>query len=242
MAITYFGQAQMPSTDGADAATTSMTITPPGSMTSGQYVVLYVYIKANETQSITTDGGQTWTSETAVTGSNRSLRAYHCRYDGTWDANPVVSWTSSVPYAAWMTVWDGVDTSTGKDAGTSGNGYGAPSSPFNVQIPASTITTVTAAALVLGAWGSNDDNTWTVQTSGWAHPGSQNQWRNVGGSDCSLSLAYKVQAAAGGNEAVDNQQTALGGDVGAYDMIALRAASGSTPALVSRKTLLGVGV
>lgn len=219
--ITVITDAVMPASENSDSPATSATITPP-SMLVNDYVVVFVRIRANETISISDAGGQSWTSETPVTGTNRAQQIFHCRFNGTWSASPNFAWTSSVGYIAWMIALRGVHPTTPKDADAVGNTYSAPSTPFDVTIASSTITTTVANCMLFAGWGSADDNTWALQTAGWNNPPSGAYWRNLAGSDSSFSVGYKIQAAAGGNEATTNRQVTNGGDVGEAQIIAFR--------------------
>ena len=245
MAITFFGDARQPATDGANSAATNATITPPGSMATNDYVVVFVSAKTTAvtiTNSVT--GGQTWTAETDAEGSGLSFRTFHCRFNGTWSANPAWSWTNSVPYQVWMVVFRGVDTTTGVDAiDTTPNTFSAPASPFDVTIAASTISTSTTNCMLVACWTSADDNSYTLQTGGWTNPNGQAQWRNAGGTDSSMAVAYMIQAASGNNAAVTNRQSALGGDAGINMILALRPAAVIGPAAGLRTLgLTGCGI
>lgn len=223
MAITFFNDARMPATDGANAAATSATITPPASMAANDYVVVFVSAKTTAvtiTNSVT--GGQTWTAGTDSEGNGMSYRLFHCRFNGTWSANPAFAWTNSVPYVVWMLVFRGVDTTTAIDAAESIANFAAPTTPFDVTIAAGAIVTATANAMVVAHWCSADDNSWAVQTAGWTNPNAQAQWRNAGGTDSSAAVAYQIQASAGNSAAVTNRQTVNGGDAGIRSILALR--------------------
>ena len=83
------------------------------------------------------------------------------------------------------------------------------------------INTVTNGALVLATWASTDDNTWALQTAGWANAGGT-QYRNQDGTDASQSAAYRVMPTAGATGNVTNRQTVNGGDAGNRAIIAFR--------------------
>jgi hypothetical protein len=104
-------------------------------------------------------------------------------------------------------------------AQVSGN-YAAPGGAHTVTIPG--ITTITDGALVFAAWASSDNNTWGSLTAGWSTPGLA-QYRNSSGNDQSETHAYKVMATAGASGNVSKNQATLGGDAGAYLIIAFKA-------------------
>lgn len=227
MAATFFGDARMPATDDANAAATTATLTPPASMATDDYVVVVVVNdQISQTISISNAGGQTWTSETKQQQNSSTLQIFHCRFNGTWSANPAWSWTTSSPYVVWMTVFRGIDTTTALDVAVAYAAQAAPATPFDVTIAANSLTTVTDGAMIVAIWYANDNNTHALQTAGWTNPNAQAQWRNSGGTDCSLAIGYKVQATAGGNEATVDRQLTLGGDSGQSAILALRPAGG----------------
>jgi MSHA biogenesis protein MshQ len=90
---------------------------------------------------------------------------------------------------------------------------------YDVTIPG--ITTVTNGALVLAVWVSRDNNTWALQTAGWANAGNT-QYRNGDGSDTSQSSGYKVMATAGTSGNVTNRQTSSAGDSGNWSILAFK--------------------
>ena len=245
MAITYFAAAAMPAdNDATGNAGPTVTITPPGSMATNDYVVVLLSYKStatNLTFNNTTTGGQSWSSDTKRAGATGMMsQIWRCRYNGTWTANPV--WTMSnsgtSPMQGAMLVFRGVDTATPIDVAEASAQYAAPSSPFDVTITG--VTTGTSGAVVLALWASNDDNSWTVQTAGWTNPGGQAQWRNLAGTDISLAAAYKEITPAGASGNITNRQTANGGDSGNTHILALRPAAA---AAIKRPSLalLGVG-
>src|SRR5256885_16324153 len=144
----------------------------------------------------------------------------------------------------WMVVLRGADT-TGTatqpylDGNLGGaredptNTFLAPGSPFDVTIPASTMTTCTDNAMVFAQWMSKDDNTWALTTPGWSQPGGQPQWRTMAaaggaGADTSMSIAYFTQTTAGPVPAVTNRQASPAAspasDAGQYHIFAVRPA------------------
>jgi hypothetical protein len=210
----------MPATDNQNASATNATITPPSGMATDDYVVVYV---AARTTGVTvtnpTTGGQTWTAGTDSEANNISFRIFHTRFNGTWSANPNFAWSNSVPYQVWMVIFRGVDTTTPIDAGPSIAAFAVAT---DILIPADTLPTVTANAMVIASWHSADNNTWALQTAGWQNPNAQTQWRNQAGSDSSSSIGYKVKTTGTGSEAVTNRQNSS--DAGIWSILALRPA------------------
>lgn len=246
-AITVFGSATNPADDSGATANPG-SITPPGSMVTGHFVLLIV--SENETGgsgqatfAVTTTGGQTWTE---LAESNRgsgeiNLVVYWCIFDGTWDEDPAVTATptgSTDSLQLVMHVFAGVDTSTPFDVVEVASTFAAPADPFDVTI--TEITTLTNGAAVVAIWASSDNNTWAVQTGSWANIGGA-QYRNnpAGAGDNSISTAYRIFATAGASGDVVNSQETLGGDQGITRIMALKPAAAA--ATSRRGTLLGVG-
>lgn len=228
-AITYVGSASNPADNGTLDAT-AVAVTPPGGMQTGDLVVLIANAReTNQALAISNAGGQTWTTE-AANLTNTSQRIFWARYNGTWAANPSVSFpaggngTTVVMHVFRPT--SGVNT-WAIDVALTNSSFAAPPVPRDVTITG--INTVTNGALVLATWATPDDNQWALQTAGWANAGSA-QYRNLDGNDSSQSAAYKVMPTAGASGNVVKRQTANGGDAGNSAIIAFREVS---PSVVS---------
>jgi hypothetical protein len=226
MSISYFGSASNP-VDSATATNTAnpTAVTPPGSMLAGDLVLMIAQARASSgTLSINTDGGQTWTSETQLSYSNRRIRLFWCRFNGTWTANPRVNMGSTNSNTVVMHVFRPSKASIvwEVDVAQVFSSYTAPGGAHTVTNPS--ITTITHGALVFAVWTSTDDNTWSAPTGTgvWTTPGSD-QYRNTSGSDQSQTHAYRVMTIAGATGIVSKNQATLGGDAGARLIIAFRA-------------------
>ena len=234
MGITYFGSASMPA-DGSSNTTNPTVVTPPGGMLAGDLVLMIGESRTTtatpDTLAISNTGGQTWTSETQQNQNNCKLRLFWCRFNGAWtpagNPNPSVSFsgTGTNQHIVVMHVFRPSNTSSvwQVDVAQVSANYAAPPAPRTVTIPG--ITTITDGALVFATWASSDNNTWGSLTAGWSTPGSA-QYRN--NSNLSQTHAYRgIPTAAGmpiagatGN--VSKNQATLGGDAGAYLIIAFR--------------------
>jgi hypothetical protein len=229
MGITYFGSASTPATDNGTNTANPTAVTPPGSMQAGDLVLMIAQSRdSTATLAISNAGGQSWTSETQQNQTNCRIRLFWCRFNGTWSANPSVSFGNTNPHTVVMHVFRPSNTSSVWEvdvAQVSGN-YAAPGGAHTVTIPG--ITTITDGALVFATWASRDNNTWGSLTGGWSTPGLA-QYRNTRGSDQSQTHAYRgITTAAGmpiagasGN--VSKNQATLGGDAGARLIIAFKA-------------------
>ncbi|MDI7261869.1 MAG: hypothetical protein QME90_18390 [Thermodesulfobacteriota bacterium] len=219
--ITYFGSASTPADNGTNTANPT-TVIPPANMQAGDLVLMIAQARAiSGALAISNAGGQSWTSETQQNQTNCRIRLFWCRFNGTWSANPSVSFGSNNCNTVVMHVFRPSNTSSVWQvdvAQVSGN-FAAPPPPRTVTIPG--ITTITDGALVFATWASRDNNTWGSLTGGWLIPGSD-QYRNRSGLDQSQTHAYKVMATAGASGNVSKNQATLGGDAGARLIIAFK--------------------
>ncbi len=220
-AITYFASASNPA-DNANLDQTTVVVTPPGSMVSGDLVVLIANAReANRAMSISANGGQVWTTQTANT-TRTSTQIFWARYNGTWAADPSVSFPGNAnSTTVAMHVFRPTSSANfwALDVAQVNADYPAPGGADDVTITG--ITTLTNGAVVLALWASTDNNTWAIQTGGWANAGLS-QYRNRDGFDASQSVAYKVMATAGASGNVTNRQTANGGDQGNTSILAFK--------------------
>lgn len=228
--ITLFGAAAAPAADNGSNAGATMTITPPGSMTSGMLVVVIVQVRfagLGWTEiKVSTTGGQAWhelDNDTCGT-TLLSCRIYATRFNGTWGANPVFDGAVSLSDTATMVVFQESDATKHFDLDVLPvfATYAAPLTPFTVT--ATGITTLTNGAVAIAVWMSTDANTYNTLTATWAYanPGAANQVRNAAGATQSMSVAYKVIAAAGATGNVSQNQATLGGDNGATLIMAFK--------------------
>lgn len=222
-AITYFASASNP-TDGNNLAATPVAVVPPGSMVTGDLVILVANtLTTSVTPAISATGGQTWTSQPANT-TNSSQRIFWARYNGTWSTNPSVSFSTSVNTTVVMHVFrptSGINT-WAIDVAQTNASFAAPGGLRDVTING--ITTLTDGALVFATWISTDNNTWGLQTAGWSNAGTA-QYRNGASSDSSQSSAYKIMPAAGPSGNVVNRQTGNAPDAGNTSILAFREVS-----------------
>jgi MSHA biogenesis protein MshQ len=222
-AITYFSSASNPA-DNATLAASPVAVTPPVSMATGDLVILVANTRtAGITPAISVTGGQAWTSQTANT-TNGSQRIFWARYNGTWSANPSVSFSTSVNTTVVMHVFrptSGINT-WAIDVAQTNASFAAPGGSNDVTVTG--ITTVTDGALVFATWASTDNNSWVLQTAGWSNAGTT-QYRNSADSDSSQSSAYLIMPTAGPSGSVVNRQTVNGGDAGNTSVLAFREVS-----------------
>jgi len=219
--IEIIASASTPADSGTRGGPTA-TITPPAGLQIGDVVILIVnYRSSSGNISVLNTGGQTWTALSQVgSGTTNILRIFYAVYNGAWSANPSVTVGSgSTALTVVMHVLRNVDPVNILDVPQTAGSFSAPSGLRDVTIPG--INTITDNALVLAVWATGDDNTWGIRTSGWANLGLA-QYRNLSGSDSSISSAYKLIPLAGPTGDVVNRQLTLGGDAGRRAILAFK--------------------
>lgn len=218
-APTYFNSVTSPADNGTSTATT-ITLTPPASMTTGDLVIVSLSQRGTATFSVNNTGGQSWSSEARDTGTNIAYQIFWAVYDGTWDADPSFDFSAGTNTNAQMHVFRPSDT--GKtwaiDQSQTAAGFSAPSTPFTVTVTG--VTTSNASTVTLASWYTADDNTWgSISGTGWSVTGGA-QYRNTSGSDMSSTYAHKIQSSAAATGNVSKNQATLGGDAGRSSIIA----------------------
>jgi trimeric autotransporter adhesin len=102
--ITYIGSATNPA-DNAAPGTSPVAVTPPA-MVAGDLVVMISHSRVTgNTHSLNVTGGQTWTTEASGSTTNSTSRIFWCRFNGTWAADPSVSFTTATTAGVVMHVF-----------------------------------------------------------------------------------------------------------------------------------------
>jgi hypothetical protein len=210
--ITLFGVASNPA-DGGSLAASTVAVTPPSSMQAGDLVVVYLHQRGTATITQSVTGGQTWTA-TAVkyqVNTTNTIRSFYCVFNGTWDANPSWAFTATNSTTAVMLVFR-PDGGTSSDWGVANAiSYATPATAATVTVTG--ITPTENNNVTIAQWASNDDNTWgTLTGSGWVKTGLGDQYRNLAGTDLSMTFAYQVQSTAAATGNVSQTQLTLGND------------------------------
>ena len=207
----FFGATSVP-VDGAAAtnATTTITLTPPSSMLSGDLVIVYLQQRGTATFSVGVTGGQTWTAIGRNVGTaNVANDTYWATYNGTWGANPRFDFSAGTNTTAVMLVFR-PDTATNVWA-----------EEFDQSQNAAAAATITVTGyeplnnnnVTVASWMTADDNTWgTLTGTGWSKTGLSAQYRNVAGNDASATFAYITQTTAAVIPNVSQTQLTLGND------------------------------
>lgn len=217
--ITIVGSASAPADNGSLAGP-SVSITPPAGMQTGDVAVIIANYRASAIITMSTPGGQTWTALPQITnGTTNTSRVFYAVYTGNWVNNPRVTAGGTSGLTVVMHVLRNVDPTSVLDVAQTAGAFTAPAAPNDVAITG--INTLTDGSLVLAIWATGDDNTWGLQTAGWANLGLA-QYRNLQGNDSSLTTAYKIVSPAGPSGDVINRQLTLGGDAGTYHILAFK--------------------
>ncbi|MCF8149839.1 MAG: Ig-like domain-containing protein [Burkholderiaceae bacterium] len=222
-AITYFASTSNPA-DPGNLDLSTVPVTPPGSMLAGDLAIMIATTREPGKALVMSEtGGQTWTTQTTNTATT-TQGIFWARFNGTWSADPSVSNSGPGGENATSLIMHVFRPSAGSniwalDVAQVNGSFAAPGGLFDVTITG--VTTLTDGALVLATWLSNDDNTWALQSAGWANAGNA-QYRNLDSNDISLTSAYKIMPTAGASGNVTNRQTANGGDPGNTTILAFK--------------------
>jgi hypothetical protein len=224
----YFASASVPA-DNASSTTQGLTVTPPASMRLGDLVAVLCQARTvSLTWTITVSGGQTWTSEAVYGGSNRSMRLFWCRFNGTWAADPAFdAGAAPAVSSAVMHVFrpDFTTKVWAIDVAFANISFTAPVGP-PYPVPRAGLTTVHADSVTMAVWSSIDDNAWGNLTgSGWIVTGPA-QYRNTAGQGQSSLFTHQIKAAAATviPAASADQDVTTGPDAGHTAIIAWYAA------------------
>lgn len=243
---TYLGSSSNPAdSSGAVQTANPVSVVPPSDMQAGDLVVLIGQERATaSTLAISQAGGQTWNSLTAIGTTSVTARVFWCIYNGTWSANPSVSFTGTTCNSAVMHVFRG----SGSD---SNYAWGIDVAQVELDIAAAATQTIigqtslTVAALTVAGWFTADDNTWgSISGTGWVVSGDA-QYRNTSGTDQSCTFAHKIQAAAGATGNVAKTQLTLGNDAATTFIVTFKQnePAGPPPAAVANAMMMmGMGV
>lgn len=218
MTIAFFGVATSPA-DNSGLTGPTVTLTPPASMQDGDLVFVSVRYRASTgtiTNSVT--GGQAWTAETQYDTTNIRARAFWCRFNGTWAANPEFTITTGTnAIDAQMLVFRPTSAAYtwSLDAAPATATYTAPSTPFTVTRAGR--DTVAPSTVTIAGWHSVDNNTWgTLSGTGWSKTSLGAQYRNTNNSS---TWAYNIRTSQGTVVDVSQNQATLGGDAGSTLLI-----------------------
>lgn len=217
---TFFGAVSNVN-DNTASSTSPTTITPPGSMLAGDLVILYSITRTTSaTNAISADGGQTWTPLTAGGNTDQTTRVFWCRFNGTWGADPSVSFSSALSCNVFMIVFRPTVSSYlwAVDQALVSTPYSVPSGPpYTVSITG--LTNAQANNVTLAVFASTDDNSWITPTGSFTAALTPIYRRNPSGSDQSYVPYYRRLAAAGSTGNLTLDQSAAAPDAGSTTIV-----------------------
>lgn len=228
MAITYHGLASTP-VDAGSNSTSPTVITPPGSMSSGDLVVVVCFNRLkSDTHAVYNNGGQSWTKLTTqtTTGAFTTATWFYCVYDGTWDANPSFSHGGTNNTCMMMVFRPTSGYTWSVDVTEAPALFSAPGSPYDVTI---TGITCASASVAIASWASSDDNTWAYQSgTSWTQPTGATV-NNTAGSDSGVLMAYRLMPSGGASGSPVGRETTVGGDPGCQNIMSFKEAMAASP-------------
>ncbi len=198
---TFFGVSSVPNDNAAQPGPTPPAITPPALMQAGDLVVIYGQYRANGvTLSINQNGGQTWNTITANSGSNQSTAIFWCTFNGTWSANPSIRVPAGNTNALTSVMYVFRPTASGfswRVNNTLVTGTTAAGTTHTIN----GVTTTASNTVAMAFWSSAATNTWgNITGTGWVKTGTGTpppQYRNTTTAQ-SHTAAYKIQTTAVG--------------------------------------------
>ena len=181
--ITYLG------TSGIETPGATATLVPPTGTRAGDLVYIYAGVGSSGTRnfSITTTGGQSWTTNFYDSGTIPQIWVSWAVFNGTWSASPVVGIDGTAVSKAYiMFVFRAPKISASWSADASANSFSAATDTHTISgITNTNNKTVTIGAMSCGA------STFTGHTSvGWVYLG---QFGQSGPNARTLFFFYKVQ-------------------------------------------------
>ena len=183
---TFHGVSSVPADNGTNA-TTTITITPPTSMVSGDLVVVYCQQRGAIGWTVGLDGGQSWTAIGNNTQTaNVSINTFWATYNGTWSVNPRFDNAGGTCTSAVMVVFRPADNTkvwATEQIATNANAAAA-------TITVTGVTPANNENVTIASWHTADDNTWgTLTGTNWTKSTLSAQYRNTSGQDQSMTIA-----------------------------------------------------
>ena len=192
--IQYVGRNWTPADGGVNSAN-PVAVAPPSGIIAGDLVLLFCSSRANgSVQTITTDGGQSWTSAGQLNSGQQATQIYWCTFNGTWTGNPafsaslgtsaisigIVAFRPSTPGKTW-----GVDVSMSVSTSTAYNSVGAvPTVPGQ--------TTTREKTVSIAMINNNAGTTYSSPTPDWGDLG-----RFLNNGQLNITVAYKTKINSG---------------------------------------------
>lgn len=205
-AQTFVGVSSSPADNGTQNGPDA-TIVPPGGMQSGDLVVVYGHYNsaAVVTLSISYPAGQTWNVGSSTNANNQTIFIAWCRFNGSWNGNPIVSVPAGNTNALTATMYVYRPTSNIVSWAVDQAQANSTSNANPHSIAA--VTNTGANTVTMAFWSNTLTNTWgTLTGAGWSNAGISAQYRNNGVGLQGHTAAYRI-AGSGSSGAVAQSQT-----------------------------------
>ena len=189
---TFHGVSSSP-TDNNPQAGPTVAVAPPASMQTGDLVIIFTHYRATGAAlTMSQTSGQTWTAETANSGSTQTTRIFWCTFNGTWGANPSVTAGAGNTNGMSVVMYvfrPSTNSNSWKVNVSQVNGSTTGSNPNTIT----GVTTTASNTVTMAFWSTANTNTWgTLNGAGWSKASLSAQYRNTTGGQ-SHSTAYNIQ-------------------------------------------------
>jgi hypothetical protein len=205
-AQTFVGVSSSPADNGTLNGPDAI-IVPPVGMQSGDLVVVYGHYNntISTTLSISYTAGQTWNVGGTQFGNNQNYFIAWCRFNGSWNGNPIVSVPAGNTNALTATMYVYRPTSNIVSWAVDQTQANSNSNTNPHSIAA--VTNVGGNTVTMAFWCNTLTNTWgTLTGAGWSNAGISAQYRNNGIGLQGHTAAYRI-AGSGSSGAVAQSQT-----------------------------------
>lgn len=214
MAIT-FREVVIALSDNGSQASDNLQLFPSAAQNGDLMFVYAAKRTATGAISISSAGGQTWNSFTTTASGSATLsgNAFWCVYNGTITGNLTFTFNATTNNNVVMLVFAPTSSSYtwAVDSAQTGS--------FTSKAAAATFTITgwtpaNASSVSIGVANTDDDNTWTISGTGWTQGTLSAQYRNLAGSDTSMSFAYQIKTSATATNNLVFTEATLGNDGG----------------------------
>ncbi len=194
-APTYFHSASNPadSATATNAEPNTFAVTPPGSMVSGDLVLLIgAHRGTGDTITLSEQSGQAWSDTSNLAGTGTSFHLWWCQFNGSWGADPSLAFAAeggTIPTSVVMHVFRPAAAGTWTADTAIAGGAMTSATPQTIT----GITPNNNDNVTLAGWLQSNIATWgTLSGVGWVAM-EVAQWRNSSGSDISMTFAHQLQ-------------------------------------------------
>lgn len=200
-APTYFGSSSPnPADNGTANEPTTLAVTPPASMVSGDLAILIGLQRSTSLASMTLSatGGQNWVTTAGVAQNTSSALVFWCQFNGSWSADPSIAFAAQGGTIASTVVMHVFRPATTiRTCWTVCNDFLGAAEASASPMVITGITPTRDDNITLACWLITNISTWgTLSGTGWDKTGMSAQYRNQAGSDTSATFAYQLQGTA----------------------------------------------